>query len=195
MCLNLAVQAQSAAKSKIALIDLDPQHSLTDWYTIRAELGKSALKKLDLIDSSKDDIGLTLMELAEAGYDYAFIDSPPVHKPWLARVMAFSDLLVLPTKATSFDISAAQLTLNQAREKNIPARWLLSGVILPKPEVRLIVQELLKMAKVCPGVIKECSDVVRATAAGLAVHEFNLESPAARAFWLNWSDLLICTQI
>jgi len=64
-----------------------------------------------------------------------------------------------------------------------------SGVILPKQEVKEIAAQLLQTAKVCPGIVKELSDVVRATQLGMGVSEFNPESAASRAYYLNWLDI------
>lgn len=190
-CLNLAVQAMQSTRGKIGLIDLDPQNSLRQWYELRNSQGLKTMRRLTLIESDKSDFTSTLEGLLNDGFDYVFVDTPPVEKSWIAKIMAFSDLLIIPTKATPFDIAAAEVTLHQAAEKNIPARWLLSGVILPKTEIKPIVKNLLEKARVCPGVVKECSDVVRATSVGLAIHEYNPESPAAKAYQLNWSDIQI----
>lgn len=189
VCINLAVQALQNTKKKIALLDLDPQHSLKTWFALRNENRVSATKRLVLLESTKADFALELERLKEDGFGYVFIDTPPVDKTWMARVFAFSDLVVVPTKAGPFDIAAARPTIQMALDKEIPVRWFFSGVILPKPEVKEIAIELLKTAKVCPGVVKELGDVVRATQLGMGISEFNPESPASSAYYLNWLDI------
>lgn len=189
VCINLAVQALNHTKKKIALLDLDPQRSLHTWFDLRSNNEVRISKRMSLLASSKADFALELENLKDDGYGYVFIDTPPVDKSWMARVFAFSDLVIVPTKAGPFDIAAARPTLQMALEKEIPVRWLFSGVILPKPEVREIAMQLLQTAKVCPGVVKELSDVVRATQLGMAVSEFNPDSAASRAYYLNWLDI------
>lgn len=189
VCINLAVQALQSTKKKIALLDLDPQRSLQTWFALRTENRVSASKRLTLLESSKADFALELERLKDDGYGYVFIDTPPVDKSWMARVFAFSDLVIVPTKAGPFDIAAARPTLQMAIEKDIAVRWFFSGVILPKPEVKEIAIELLKTAKVCPGVVKELGDVVRATQQGMGVSEFNPDSAASNAYYLNWLDI------
>lgn len=170
-------------------IDQITQHSLKTWFALRNENRVSASKRLVLVESSKADFALELERLKDDGFGYVFIDTPPVDKTWMARVFACSDLVVVPTKAGPFDIAAARPTIQMALNKEIPVRWFLSGVILPKPEVKEIAIELLKTAKVCPGVVKELSDVVRATQLGMGIFEFNPESPASSAYYLNWLDI------
>lgn len=189
VCINLAVQALHNTKKKIALLDLDPQRSLQTWFELRAgnQVGRS--KRLSLLESGKADFALELERLKDDGYGYVFIDTPPVDKSWMARVFAFSDLVIVPTKAGPFDIAAARPTLQMALEKDTVVRWFFSGVILPKLEVKEIAMQLLETAKVCPGVVKELGDVVRATQLGMGVSEFNPESAASKAYYLNWLDI------
>lgn len=189
VCINLAVQALQHTKKKIALLDLDPQRSLQAWFDLRAHNKIGTSKRLELLESSKADFALELERLKDEGYGYVFIDTPPVDKSWMARVFAFSDLVIVPTKAGPFDIAAARPTLQMALEKGIAVRWFFSGVILPKLEVKEIAIQLLETAKVCPGVVKELGDVVRATQLGMGVSEFNPESTASKAYYLNWLDI------
>lgn len=189
VCINLAVQALHHSKKKIALLDLDPQRSLQTWFDLRLSNRVGGGKRLTLLESDKADFALELERLKDDGCGYVFIDTPPVDKSWVARVFAFSDLVIVPTKAGPFDTAAARPTLLMAQEKEVAARWFFSGVILPKQEVKEIAAQLLQTAKVCPGVVKELSDVVRATQLGMGVSEFNPESAASRAYYLNWLDI------
>lgn len=189
VCINLAIHALQSTKKKVALLDLDPQRSLGVWFDARKTNPEVKTKRLSLVESDKADFALELEHLKDSGHEYVFIDTPPIDKAWLARVMAFSDLLVIPTKASLFDMAAVVPTIEAAIEKKISVRWLLSGVVLPRAEVKAVAEELLQIAKVCPGVVKELSDVVRATQAGLGISEFKPESPASRAYYLNWLDI------
>lgn len=189
ICINLAVQALQNTNKKVALLDLDPQRSLAIWFQLRADNPSIRSKRLALIESTKSDFALELERLKNEGYGYVFIDTPPVDKSWMSRVFAFSDMLIVPTKAGPFDIAAARPTIEMALQKELTVRWFFSGVILPKIEVQAIVQQMLQTTKVCPGVVKEQGDVVRATQMGMGVTEFNPNSPAAKAYSLNWLDI------
>lgn len=189
ICINLAVQALQNTNKKVALLDLDPQRSLAIWFQLRADNPSIRSKRLALIESTKSDFALELERLKNEGYGYVFIDTPSVDKSWMSRVFAFSDMLIVPTKAGPFDIAAARPTIEMALQKELTVRWFFSGVILPKIEVQAIVQQMLQTTKVCPGVVKEQGDVVRATQMGMGVTEFNPNSPAAKAYSLNWLDI------
>lgn len=70
VCINLAVQALQNTKKKIALLDLDPQHSLKTWFALRNENRVSASKRLVLVESSKADFALELERLKDDGFGY-----------------------------------------------------------------------------------------------------------------------------
>lgn len=189
VCINLAIEALHRTKRRIALLDLDPQRSLQTWFELRSNSVKNQSKRLSLVNSNKTDFTLELDCLRDEGHDLVFVDTPPVDKSWMAKVIAVSDLVIVPTKGGPFDFAAAQPIFELTEAKNVPVRWLLSGVILNKAEVREVAAALLKTARICPGIVKELGDVVRATQLGLGVSEFNSESAASKAYQLNWFDL------
>lgn len=92
------------------------------------------------------------------------------------RLFAFSDLVIVPTKAGPFDIAAARPTLQIALEKGTAVRWLFSGIIQSKLQVKEIAIRLLETAKICPGAVKELGDVVMATQLGYQLVGINAKA-------------------
>ncbi|MCB0257860.1 MAG: ParA family protein, partial [Anaerolineae bacterium] len=102
---HLAVAAERAGDGPCVLIDTDPQASLAAWWNGRAletpAFASTALKEL----SEKRDA------LGQAGYAYAFIDTPPAITESIRTVIAQADFVLIPTRPSPHDLRAAGSTV------------------------------------------------------------------------------------
>ena len=119
----------------VALIDIDPQKSLSTWYKTRqSALGEEA-GGLFLSYISGWRLGTELARIRQR-YDCIIIDSPP-HAESDARIAIRSgDLVVVPIQPSPIDLWATRATLRLAREEQskvllvvnrLPPRSRLSG--------------------------------------------------------------------
>ena len=106
---SLAVHAVSR-KSTVGLLDMDPQQSLAEWYERRGQPKNPQL--YTGVDTASEAIEL----LGAEGLDYLFIDTGPGLLHAIEPVIAVSDLIVVPVKASAFDLMAIAPTLEVARE-------------------------------------------------------------------------------
>ena len=106
---HLAV-AFTAARKKVAVVDIDPQQSLTMWYRLREERMGDAGAGL-LVNQIKGwRVRNEVQRLAE-DHDVVIIDSPP-HMETEARVAVRSaDLVLVPVQPSPMDVWATQPTL------------------------------------------------------------------------------------
>jgi chromosome partitioning protein len=95
------------------LIDNDPQGSLTLWHKIRHQdhLG---------IRHNVRDIGEVLKQAKRDGYEWVLVDTPPNKSPIVADAIKHATLVIIPTRASLFDIAALQDTVQFAREMRKP---------------------------------------------------------------------------
>ncbi|MET0530785.1 MAG: ParA family protein [Microvirga sp.] len=95
------------------LIDNDPQGSLTLWHKIRGQdhLG---------IRHNVRDIGETIKQAKRDGYEWILVDTPPNKSPIVADAIKHATLVIIPTRASLFDIAALQDTVQFAREMRKP---------------------------------------------------------------------------
>jgi len=121
---NLA--AALAAVRNVAVLDIDPQHSLARWNAIRLarETPAAALAFSDL---SGWRLAGELDRLRRA-YDVVLIDSPPVIDADARRAIRGADLVVVPVQPSPPDIWAAEGTLKLAAEEKRPACLILNRV-------------------------------------------------------------------
>ena len=98
---NIAV----ALGDDVALIDTDPQGSLTSWYNRREA-------QTPVLVSMADGLPATLDALREAGIKMVLIDTPPSAHAFIADVIARADLVVVPVRPTPDDLDAVGPTLD-----------------------------------------------------------------------------------
>src|ERR1700733_6179649 len=111
--------AALAEQARVAVLDIDPQGSLTAWGRLRAQAPKAA-----------GDLTVTTLpgwrlanEVAklEASHDYVFIDTPPVLDSDARRAIRSADLVLIPLNPAPPDLWAAEGTLRLAAGEKRPA--------------------------------------------------------------------------
>ena len=107
---NLGVAADLAGDGPSVLIDTDPQGSLSAWWNAR-EAESPALAPTTLAG-----LGDKLKALAEAGFTYAVVDTPPAITDAIRAVVALADFVLIPVKPSPHDLRAVGRTVEIARE-------------------------------------------------------------------------------
>ena len=95
------------------LIDNDPQGSLSLWHKIR---GQEHLGLRHNVRNLSD----VLKEAKREGYEWVLIDTPPNKSAAVAEAIKHATLVIVPTRASLFDIAALQDTVQIARELRKP---------------------------------------------------------------------------
>ncbi len=116
---NLA--AALAPTRKVALLDIDPQHSLTQWYALRP---KSAAKM-----AFSDVSGWRVtgeLERLKAANDIVLIDSPPQIDTDARLAIRGANLVLIPIQPSPPDIWAAEGTLKLAAAEKRDAAMVLN---------------------------------------------------------------------
>jgi len=121
---NLA--AAMATVRRVAVLDIDPQHSLARWNAIRLSRTEPAAA-LRFSDLSGWRLAGELDRLRR-DYDVVLIDSPPVIDADARRAIRGADLVVVPVQPSPPDIWAAEGTLKLAAEEKRPACLILNRV-------------------------------------------------------------------
>jgi chromosome partitioning protein len=123
---HLAVAFGQAGKS-VAIIDVDPQGSLSHWHAVRLEA------------SAGHGTGLTHSQISgwraanevarlRARHDIVLIDSPP-HSELDSRVaVRHADLVIVPIQPSPMDFWASKATLDLAAQEKVPALLVLNRV-------------------------------------------------------------------
>ncbi len=123
---HLAVAWLRSRKS-VALVDIDPQGSLTRWFEARrATLGEEAAK-LSFADVTGWRTQRTVEDLAKT-HDVVVIDSPPHAETESKIAIRAADLVVVPSQPSPLDVWATMPTLELAEKEKTPVTIVLNRV-------------------------------------------------------------------
>ena len=169
---SLAVALQQMGEST-AILDTDPQGSLTSWWNRREEQTPTLVK----IDPN--DFAAGVARLQAARIEHLFIDTPPSVHPQLAKILAHATLAIVPVRPSPDDLDAVGDTLSLIEAAGCPFLFVLTQA---KPRTRLQMQAVLALAKhgkLAPTVIHDRTDFPTAAITGRTVTELEQEGPSA----------------
>jgi chromosome partitioning protein len=109
------------AGKTVAVVDLDPQRSLTRW----GEFGTIA--GLDLVESKDYRAGADIRAAAR-DHDLVLVDCPGNASTLLEAALRASDLVIVPCQPTAMDVWASEAILKMARKENTRAVVVLNRV-------------------------------------------------------------------
>src|SRR6478672_10030644 len=99
----LAVRAAKDS-TRVALLDLDPQESMSAWWDRR---GKQTNPKLFEIDATTEAIELLVSE----GWEWVFIDTPPARIELIEPGIVVADLVLIPCRPSALDIEQIDIAV------------------------------------------------------------------------------------
>lgn len=105
---------------KIALIDTDPQRSLTHWYDLRREGPGAADETFLLREASGWRVGVELDRLKRS-YDVIIVDTAPHAETDAKAAIRAGQLVLVPVQPSPVDIWATRSTVELAAQEKIPA--------------------------------------------------------------------------
>lgn len=137
LCAALSAYAGANTKKMVAMIDLDPQGSLTSWWNNRTA------DYPHLIETSAGGLAETLQAADAAGYTYMFIDTPPAHMKTIEAAIGVADYVLVPCQPSPVDIAAIGDTLSMIEDQGKSFAFVMNRVI---PRTRIGEQAILLLA-------------------------------------------------
>ena len=113
---NLTVYAVTNG-TKAAIIDLDPQASISTWHSIRDK------DDITLLTLHPPLLSKKIAQLKKEGYELIIIDTPPHNSTAASNSISEADLTLIPVRPSAFDLAAVQATFDQLGDN-------LGGVII-----------------------------------------------------------------
>ena len=168
---HLAVQA--SLKDKTAILDTDPQASLSEWWNAReSSLPLFASANIDFL---KDAI----TELRNDGVKYLLIDTPPAVTETIRKVVEHADLVVIPTRPGPHDLRAVGKTIDLVNECGKRMVFVINGAAHRARITADAAVALSQHGAVSPTIIYQRTDFAASMVDGRTVMELDERSKSS----------------
>lgn len=137
--------ALSQKGNRVAVIDIDPQGSLTHWHKIREERFGEGYTGLTFTSVSGWRVSGEVARLRRQ-CDYLIIDSPPHTETEARSAIRSADMIVIPVQPSPTDLWATKATLELAKHEKVPVKVVLNRVAANSRLAQTIAAELPEMA-------------------------------------------------
>lgn len=178
---HLAVEAARASGNRVAIIDTDPQGSLSDWWNER-QASEPVFAQATLATLETD-----LSALKEEGIRLVFIDTPPAITGAIQSVVTRSDLVIIPTRPSPHDLRAAGKTVELVERAGKPLVFVVNGATA---RARLTGEAAIALSQhgtVAPTILHNRQDFAASMIDGRTVMEANGGGKSAQEVELLWT--------
>ena len=178
---HLAVEADLSGIGPVALIDTDPQGSLSHWWNAR----KSAtphFAKVGLME-----LGQALVQMKASGIRLAVIDTPPAITGSISQVVAHADLVAIPTRPSPHDLRAVGATVEIAERHGKPVIFVVNAAT---PRARITGEAAVALSQhgtVAPVTLHHRVDFAASMVDGRTVGEVVAKSASAKEVRDLWT--------
>lgn len=122
---HLAVAAHRAGEGAIALVDLDPQGSLADWWDARHD------DDLALAETHIARLAIDLDQLRKRGFQLVILDTPPANPMIAQAAIQHADLTVIPYRPSPLDVRAVGVTISISEQVGKPLAFVMNDDAAP----------------------------------------------------------------
>lgn len=180
---HLAVQAEMAGQGPVALLDMDSQGSLSEWWNEReAETPLFA-------QSSLESLAADVVRLSKAGIARLVIDTPPAIEQSIASVVELSDVVVIPSRPSPHDLRSIGATVEVVEHLGKPFVFVLNGAT---PRARITgeaVTVLSRYGMLAPVIIHQRVDFASSMIDGRTVMELSEGTKSSEEIRKLWGYL------
>ena len=170
---HLAVQAERSGQGPVAVIDTDPQGSLTQWWNARKSPTPHNVR-VDLLTLSD-----ALADLRAAGFKLVVFDTPPAVTSAISQVVALADLVIIPARPSPHDLRAVGATVDIAERHAKPLIFVINGATARARITGEAAVALSQHGTVAPVILKNRVDFAASMVDGRTVGEVMPDSPSA----------------
>ena len=182
---HLAVEAERQGIGPVAIMDLDPQGSLSDWWNERRADTPS------FVNTSLETLEHDIDQLREAGVNLLVIDTPPAITRAIRDVIKVSDMVLIPTRPSPHDLRAVAATVAMVEETGKPLIFVLNGAT---PRARITNEAIIALSQhgpLAPSIVHQRVDFASSMIDGRTVMEVAAPDRAVIEIERLWKYLAI----
>ena len=166
----------------MALIDADPQGSLSAWWN-RREADNPIF-----VAATLRQLGSQLAELAGTGeVDLVVIDTPPALGETITQVGAVADLILIPVRPSPHDLHAVGATVDLVENLGRPLAFVVNGATARTRIAAEAAVALSQHGRVAPVSVHHRTDFASSMTDGRTVMELALESRSSLEITELWN--------
>lgn len=180
---HIAVEAERREAGPVALVDTDPQGSLSQWWNAREA------ERPFFVKASVDGLAQDLARLKTGGVRLVVIDTPPAITATIGHVISLADLVVIPTRPSPHDLRAAGATVRICEEVGKPLVFAVNGAA---PRARITTEAVIALSHhgaVAPAIIHQRIDFASSMIDGRTVMEIGSQTKSPEEIGELWSFL------
>lgn len=185
---HVAVEAERAGDGPVAMIDLDPQGSLSLWCQVRDN------KVPELLATSEAELADTITNARARGFGLVVVDTPPAITSTIGHVIASADLVVIPTRPSPHDLRAAGATVQLCDHLQKPITFAINAAT---PRARITTEAVIALShhgSVAPSIIHQRVDFASSMIDGRTVMELPGTSRSPDEIAGLWNFLKDCLE-
>jgi chromosome partitioning protein len=178
---HLAVQAQRCGAGPVAMIDMDPQGSLADWWQERTD------DYPVLVETSVARLSADLELLRHQGIKLTIIDTPPAITMAIQSVINVAELVVVPTRPSPHDLRAVGATVDLCERAGKPLIFVVNAAT---PKARITTEAAVALSHhgtVAPVIIHHRTDFAASMIDGRTVMDVDPNGRSAGEVEALWS--------
>jgi chromosome partitioning protein len=178
---HLAVQAEAAGSSPVALIDTDPQGSLSAWWNARE--AETPCFARTTVATLKQDVD----QLRELGMKLLFIDTPPAIEATIGEVIELCDIVLIPVRPSPHDLRAAGATVELVERAGKPLIFVINAAT---PRARITNEAVMALSQhgtLAPVILHQRTGFAASMIDGRTVGEIKGEARSAEEIASLWA--------
>jgi len=135
---HLAVQADRAGFGPVALVDTDPQGSLSEWWNAR--IADTPL----FARTSSGRLATDIERMRELGIKLLVVDTPPAIEATITEVISLADLVIIPARPSPHDLRAAGATVELIERLGKPLVFVINAAT---PRARITAEAVMALSQ------------------------------------------------
>lgn len=142
--------ALSQKGNRVAIVDIDPQGSMSYWHNIREQALGEGYTGLSFTSVSGWRVASEISRLKKS-VDYIVVDSPPHTETEARTAIRGADLVVIPVQPSPTDLWATKATLELAKAERVPVKVVMNRVPANSRLAAMIAAELPELSETTLG--------------------------------------------